>query len=544
MYLYTTRGIRIPNSTYYCYSRFFGHDGWRRRKAYILWCFIFKKRGIDFTMSETKNNDAMTTKAPTTNGSNAESNSSSSSSSSCSSSSRILSSFSIVTCVLVALISLFVGILTPPLYERLNHEVLLQQSDDRSLLSYTQGSVARHIDCNREENFDGLLHEVPIFGYHVVCIQGTYSNDGSSQQKLVHIDVTMYRYGQEKRMNEHYVSTVRLFASDDPNDLISWNSIKNAFVENLKLTPADDMHQPWSIFSTVGEYVIGENSDIDQRHSSNDILHSFLHHGIFLVYQGGQFIWPGVRVGYERTVELYSIMPPGSPSFDENMKRNVTIQTLSIRPLVLSVNGFLSESECDHIQTMAQPTMEYSGVVLMDKDAGRAASDFRTSQTTFLHATHDTILKDIDYRTASLVRVPRVHQEPVQVLRYGVTEKYQSHTDFFDPVHYQKDKNTLNLIQNGRRNRMITVFWYLSTVEEGGETVFPRMDGRRELSFDDCSGGLLVKPEKGKVIIFYSLKYDGKTDYQSLHGACPVKEGVKWAANKWVWNEPMAYVGP
>lgn len=66
----------------------------------------------------------------------------------------------------------------------------------------------------------------------------------------------------------------------------------------------------------------------------------------------------------------------------------------------------------------------------MDKDKGRPASDFRTSQTTFLPSNHKAII-DIDYRTASLVRVPRNHQENVQVLRYGVGEHYDSHHDFF-----------------------------------------------------------------------------------------------------------------
>jgi prolyl 4-hydroxylase len=207
------------------------------------------------------------------------------------------------------------------------------------------------------------------------------------------------------------------------------------------------------------------------------------------------------------------------------------------------VKGFLSGTECDYIQTKAQPSMQYSGVVLMDKDAGRPASDFRTSQTTFLGANNDEILQDIDYRTASLVRIPRNHQEPVQVLRYEETEKYSAHMDWFDPKLYQNDKNTLNLIGNGRRNRMVTVFWYLSNVEMGGETVFPRFNGRKEQSSDDCNGGLKVKPEKGKVIIFYSMKHDGTPDTNSLHGACPVKIGIKWAANKWVWNEPMRYVG-
>jgi prolyl 4-hydroxylase len=80
---------------------------------------------------------------------------------------------------------------------------------------------------------------------------------------------------------------------------------------------------------------------------------------------------------------------------------------------------------------------------------------------------------------------------------------------------------------NGRRNRMATVFWYLSDVQEGGETIFPRFNHSREKSSTDCETGLKVKPEAGKVIIFYSMTPDGRTDSSSLHGACPVKEGGK-----------------
>ena len=79
-------------------------------------------------------------------------------------------------------------------------------------------------------------------------------------------------------------------------------------------------------------------------------------------------------------------------------------------------------------------------------------------------------------------------------------------------------------------------------VEEGGHTVFPRYNGGREFSYSDCSRGIKVKPERGKVIVFYSLKADGELDPESLHGACPVEQGIKWAANKWVWNAPMNYI--
>jgi len=128
-------------------------------------------------------------------------------------------------------------------------------------------------------------------------------------------------------------------------------------------------------------------------------------------------------------------------------------------------------------------------------------------------------------------------------LLFFIAPQYDAHHDYFDPALYNNDIHTLqNFIQYGRRNRMITVFWYLSDVEEGGETIFPRYNGAPPpLSMANCEVGLKVKPAKGKVIIFYSLKADGGLDPLSLHGACPVKKGVKWAANKWIWNLPIEF---
>ena len=165
------------------------------------------------------------------------------------------------------------------------------------------------------------------------------------------------------------------------------------------------------------------------------------------------------------------------------------------------------------------------------------ASEWRTSQSTFLNSINDEVLSDIDDRVASLTRIPKSHGEYVQVLRYGPGEKYDAHHDYFDPKLYRNDANTLNLIEYGKKNRFATVFWYLTDVTEGGETVFPREGGRRPPgNYGDCNVGLKVRPRKGKVIIFYSLDARGVMDEYSLHGACRVGEGnVKWAANKWIW---------
>ena len=50
---------------------------------------------------------------------------------------------------------------------------------------------------------------------------------------------------------------------------------------------------------------------------------------------------------------------------------------------------------------------------------------------------------------------------------------------------------------------------------------------------------LKVPPRKGKVVVFYSLDPAGGLDAYSLHAGCPVKDGMKWAANKWLWNKPI-----
>lgn len=204
--------------------------------------------------------------------------------------------------------------------------------------------------------------------------------------------------------------------------------------------------------------------------------------------------------------------------------------------------GFLTTDECNQFQTQAAPTMQYSGVSLRDADAGRPSSDFRTSQSTFLESEYHPFLK-FDQKAASPVRLPVPHQEQVQVLRYGNAENYDAHYDYFDPSLFQNDADTQQLIGNGLRNRMITVFWYLSDVTAGGETVFPRVNKARTPPRGfECKQGLRVRPEAGKVIIFYRQTPDGRLDPNSLDGACPVKEGVKWAANKWVWNAPMRFV--
>lgn len=65
-----------------------------------------------------------------------------------------------------------------------------------------------------------------------------------------------------------------------------------------------------------------------------------------LIYQ---FIWPGVRIGYVR--EIADI--------------GVKLTTASLQPLVVTVENFLSKSECQHVIDEATPQMAKSKVIYL-----------------------------------------------------------------------------------------------------------------------------------------------------------------------------------
>ena len=82
----------------------------------------------------------------------------------------------------------------------------------------------------------------------------------------------------------------------------------------------------------------------------------------------------------------------------------------------------------------------------------------------------------------------------------------------------------LNVLGGGR---LTTAMLYLSDVESGGFTIFPKL-------------GLFVAPEAGSLLFWAIRKSDGNIDSRMLHLGCPVLYGDKWIGNKWVrWEAQM-----
>ncbi|KAK6128348.1 hypothetical protein DH2020_037908 [Rehmannia glutinosa] len=168
--------------------------------------------------------------------------------------------------------------------------------------------------------------------------------------------------------------------------------------------------------------------------------------------------------------------------------------------------------------------------MVVDHETGKSIeSEDRTSSGMFLAKAQDEIVSGIEAKIAAWTFLPQENGEAMQILRYELGQKYDPHFDFFN------DK--ANLEFGG--NRVATVLMYLSDVEKGGETVFPTSEAKdRQLKGEDWSDcakmGYAVKPRKGDALLFFSLHPNATTDDSSLHGSCPVIEGEKWSATKWI----------
>jgi prolyl 4-hydroxylase len=127
-----------------------------------------------------------------------------------------------------------------------------------------------------------------------------------------------------------------------------------------------------------------------------------------LVMEGGQWVWPGVRIGH--TAELPDLRNNGEVTL---------IKTVSLEPKVFEIVNFLKESESDHIIEKAGPLVAKSAVAVKDVDKGKAAADgvdqWRTSLTHFYPSAGDPTMLEVERRVMRLTRVNLSHAEEAQV---------------------------------------------------------------------------------------------------------------------------------
>eukprot|EP00884_Botryococcus_braunii_P006138 jgi/Botrbrau1/15525/Bobra.0123s0001.1 len=224
--------------------------------------------------------------------------------------------------------------------------------------------------------------------------------------------------------------------------------------------------------------------------------------------------------------------PPIAPGDSGNtFFTNQPFQVLSWYPRIYLFPNFLDKERADHIVYLANQRLAPSSLALRRGEDAKSSRDVRTSQGTFLSRGSDPhgVLAWVEEKVAQLTGLPSAYGEPFNVLRYENGQHYDSHYDVFEPESYGPQAS----------QRMATFLFYLSDVEEGGETIFP-LEGRngldrlRNIDYRSCDQGYKYKPRLGDAVLFYSMHPNGTFDKHALHGGCPVVKGTKWVATKWI----------
>jgi hypothetical protein len=190
-----------------------------------------------------------------------------------------------------------------------------------------------------------FVHDEAVAGFHILCLK--YVDDdgvttGGGRSPTLHLDVRVG--GTERNQVIHH---------REMEGAVAWDAFKVILQDSTaslhSSVPPD--FQPWALFTPEGERLFDAMSVEDASSGETFVDGLAQDIGMVLLFTGGQFLWPGVRLGFKREIALYSIMPGNPPrTFEKN--QTATLETLSLFPLVLAVEGFLSKEECRHIQVL------------------------------------------------------------------------------------------------------------------------------------------------------------------------------------------------
>lgn len=178
------------------------------------------------------------------------------------------------------------------------------------------------------------------------------------------------------------------------------------------------------------------------------------------------------------------------------------------------VPNFLNSDECNIIISQCQNKFIKSEVY---KGAINEYDKSRESLQCWLD-NNDPLIASISDRVAKLTNSNIEQQEILQVVKYNQNGYFNDHYDACG----RNTEFCKKMTENYKgKDRLYTVIIYLNDDYEGGETVFPNINK-------------IIKPEKGKAVIFKNINNNGSIITDSLHRGNPIINGTKYICNKWI----------
>jgi prolyl 4-hydroxylase len=214
-----------------------------------------------------------------------------------------------------------------------------------------------------------------------------------------------------------------------------------------------------------------------------------------------------------------------------------TTHILSTDPLVIYIPNFITSPESAHLQAISAG--KFTSSQIADSTGQQHLASTRTSQSTSLES--DDIVACIEQRALAFQGFDTMREslEPLQLVQYGQSQEYHSHTDWFtSPAQTTSEYGG---------NRLSSFFVYVSASADivGGGTRFPLLNApedERWCEYVDCDveleDGVTFRPVQGNAVFWRNLKWNGVKkefvgDGRTVHAGLPVQRGKKLGMNVW-----------
>jgi prolyl 4-hydroxylase len=192
----------------------------------------------------------------------------------------------------------------------------------------------------------------------------------------------------------------------------------------------------------------------------------------------------------------------------------------------------LSEQEVDELIRVAS-TEGYR----MEDEHPKHVRDVNVTNCDSIRCMKQPFMMELSRRASELLGLHPNNFESMEFVDYSPGQHYVWHKDEYS---WEVPIRDPAAVLSGPR--LLTMFYYLSDVEKGGETAFagPDVTGRTKR--------LVVTPKKGKVILWANMKEDWRFhEPAAMHSALPVLEGRKLAGTLWIhasgFRIPELYAG-
>ncbi|KAI1761577.1 hypothetical protein GGR53DRAFT_20854 [Hypoxylon sp. FL1150] len=220
-----------------------------------------------------------------------------------------------------------------------------------------------------------------------------------------------------------------------------------------------------------------------------------------------------------------------------------TTEIVSLDPLLIYIDSFLSAAEIDALLAAGEPAFAPSRVYKSGRNQDTAD---RTSSSAGLARDNPAVscvLARAETFLGTLFDPARDDIGPPQLVRYTAGQRFNRHRDWYERPQPARE----GMAGRGRSwNRVASFFAILQDGCAGGETWFPLVNattttttparangaGRRFWRAHE-DGGLAFRPVAGNALFWVNLFANGTGDDRTVHAGLPLEDGLKTAMNIW-----------